>query len=1139
LTKAFFHCACSIDAGDDALRSEDLGIDCFSRLDAQKELLLGPLRSTVEQHCNNLDELLLYTLGKETCDKPNVAIIVTARGRASVAVPPTCSAIEFYSSLRDLSTTGGEANFAGALGLASLLARKAESPRIIGFIAGDLNSSSLSPLNSNKEAKSWAATLSSRIESLPFKGSELTLISFASPLELGTATVHSIESSLGKGKIQWIHSNGNKESYGDDGSSDNLTQFFMDLRLSIGDEAGIPSFIASKTTPEQKSLHVPTPSVLMDTPTPAVAARKNNFQKSGLLQRTSFTCRDACLDVLLHHSRSGLLRSKLPTYSTLAYKASQDQSGTNDNGNLSGSGGLGSFLSSPQGCYIRIMPQPKYRTLLTLKGALMMSRAGYETAPLQIATKVAAMTATITRQLVQPTLTSGNTKDTPSLERGRSRPRRLGRGPLGTIKILQNMNHPEMLLLTWMSSGKSQSSSSEEKKSSKPSCNGNNDNGVSSSSLGDASAAVNGISATDTSYRTPEPFNMFSSRPPVTLASIVQSLRGGGGGGSGSAHARKGGIETALQNPFEHDGWEYWAQGQPVPFDYMTVLTPPAASANSYSSASFVAPGSGSGSGGVTVVDKTLEIVAGVNNRNIGNGGSNVKVYEKGYSLLFNTPQISTSITASISPSFGTGTENVGGGGGGNCAGMTSCGVIPPIWIPTGTVTEAPAEQEEEAEVPAPGISFERKLGSRQKAPGSAILVHKKKTTRTGSPIAADATPSIFISILRNAVFIPTFMVFLTLQVVQMLLNFFRNRGKQAFRIVSTRASTEDLHPASTMQVQIEERKLALENVQETSPPARHIPSFFPSLKYPLSEDSLVHLKNSQHLENELSSLMTSPPWVSITDVVQSIRDAVASNNSTISTTGDGRQNANRTNKEITSVAHPGAIILGPLDPAAVSYLINQQQEQQQVRSSADGETKSAVEDYRQASSLQQQQQQVQQQQETTVAASDTTTFRKAITIKAGLIAVADAAAKSDSSRSGDYSKPIEIASTSHSIDIPLINGSKNRRSRKIAITTGGSDSAASGAVAVTMNGRQLPLSASPSTTCLDIDATERAVPREASLPVPIPCSNTFVEQEGENEEEVKLPLTPPGSVTATVVAGARASGLGGSGPPPNPDTAE
>lgn len=1136
-----------IDAGEDALRSEDVGPDGFSRLDAQKELLLGSVRSTLTQHCNNVDNLLLYTLGEETYHKANVAIIVTARGRASVALPPTCSAIEFYSCLRDLSTTGGETNFAGALGLASLLAHKAGSPRIIGFIAGDLNSSMLSPSsNSNKDAESLAVTLSSRVESLPLHGSELTLISFASPRELDTPALHSLELSLGKEKIRWVHSKGNKES-----GCDNYSQFLMDLKLCIGDEAGIPSFIASKSTPEQELNEETTPPV---TTASTSSTRKVDFQKSGPLQRSSFTCRDSSLDVLLHHSRSGLLRSKMPTYSTLAAKASQGQS-ANNIGMKSGSRGSGSseFLSTPHGCYIRIMPQPKYRTLLTFKGALMVSRGGYETAPVQIATKLAAMTATISRQLVQP-----STNGTSSVGRGKTRPCKLGRGPLGVIKILQNMNHPEMLLLTWMPSGKIESSSGKLKPKSSPPRTANNEVPPSSP----VTADLNGSSsATDKKYPIPEPFNMFSGRPPVTLASLIQTLRGRVGTG----------IESAVQNPFEHDGWEYWAQGHPAPFHYMTVLSRPGGSlSNSSTGASSpsLCSGSSGGGGGVTVVEKTLEIVAANSNSNdrgstsSSTSSSDLKVYEKGYSLLFNTPHSTTSIAASSSVE--TGINIVGGGGGGStCAGITSSGDIPPIWIPTGTTTEEPAEEEEEEdEVQAASIAFEGRFGTRKKAQGTSISVNEKSTpTRASSTTAAEFMPSIVTSIVSIAVFISTFLGLCTLLGVQVVLSVFSNLGKQAARMVLTGAPADDQHPVRSMEgVNDEHGKQAVQNVQETSPPPLRLPSFSPSLEYPLSEDFLLRLKSRQHIENALSSLMMSPPWVSIADVVQSIRDAVASNNNNnnngtivgssgigkakeASSTGRGINGANNnTNQEITSAAHPAAIILGPLDPAAVSYLLKlqqaqqqhmlhhhhhqlQQQQKQEVHSrGVNGGTQHVVEEYTQTNSLQHRH----QPQTEAATASDTTNRSKSI--KAGLNDSAESLDKSATSCGGDTSRPIDIASNSNGITIPLGSRNTSNTARKISITMG--ESAASGEVAVTVNGRQLPLSSSTSTACLDIDATERA-----SLPIPIPCSNTFVEQDGEDEEEVKM--TPPGAVTSSVVAGARANGLEGSAPPPKTDTAE
>jgi hypothetical protein len=1166
VTRAFLHYACSIDAGEDALRSEDVGFDGFSRLDAQKELLLGPVRSTLEQHqCNNLDSLLLYTLREETYHKANVAIIVTARGRASVVVPPTCSAIEFYSCLRDLSTTGGETNFAGALGLASLLARRAVSPRIIGFIAGDLNSSSVSPFSiSTTKAKSLAATLTSRVDSLPFKGSELTLISFASPLELGTETVSVLESSLGKEKIRWVHADGKKENNfcgggGGGGLDDTLTQFLMDLKLCIEDEADIPSFIASKTTPEPEFTEEPAPSVINTPPLP-VTAGKIHCHKSGLLHRSSFSCRDSCLDVLLHHSRSGLLRSKLPTYSTLAYKASQDQSA--NSGGASNNGGSNPVLLAPQACYIRIMPQPKYRTLLTLQGALMLSRAGFETAPLHIATRLATVTATTTRQLVQPTQT--NAKNSPFLGRGRSRPSKLGRGPLGVVKILQNINHPEVLLLTWM-----------------PVC------GTHSGGIGNADVHGSSSAAVDTStypIPEPEPFDMFSGRPPVTLASILQTLSGGD---SKSTHARGGGIESALQNPFEHDGWEYWAQGQPhSPFHFTAVLTQPAAAttaaagspSNLSTSASYTDPGNNSG-GGVTVVEKTLEIVGTGNNNNNNTGGAGNLVYEKGYALLFNTPPISTSSAASSS-NFDWGSDIVGGA----CVGITSSGNIPPLWIPTGTgLTDAPAEEhfqkrkeEEEENGSAPCTPFERKLNNASKKDldlGSSILL---VTEKRDSTTAVHFISSMFISILSNTVFISTCVVFFTLQIVHALLRMFWKHGKHASKMAPT-GSHQDLRTlhkccASRLHVVKTEERVkhaVVQTVREkTSPPPRHIPSIFSSsLKYPLSQDSLVQLLKTRHrLENELSSLMTSPPWVSITDVVQSIRDAVTSNNctttgSTTSTIGIGTSKAARSsptmsggrhgattstttttttmNKENTSASHPASIILGPLDPAALSYLMKQQQ-QQQVGShirSTDGKFQSAVEDYRDVASLQQQQQQKQQMM---VAASGTTTQ----TIKARFqIDVARAMVTTDSTLIRGNSNPIKSASTSTNsmdIDIPLRRECK--RARQITITTGSSSAdSASGRVAVMVNGRQLPVSASPSTACMqNIAATAgRVLPGEGSLPIPIPCSNTFVKQEGEAEEEVKMPLTPPGAVTVSVVTGARASGLEGSAPPPNPDTAE
>jgi hypothetical protein len=367
LKTIFFHYICRLDAGEDALRSEDVGLDAFSRLDAQKECLIGPVRCTIEQQINKNEDLQLYTLGEETYHKANVAIIVTSRGRASVALPPTCSAIDFYSCLRDLSssttTTGGETNFPSALGLASLLARKAVSSRIIAFVAGSSLSPSSHPSrdgssNNKDAADSLAVTMSARVESLPFKGSELTLVSLASPLELGSATVHALESSVGKEKITWGHLM-NKNHGEQNAGGGSLTQFWMEFKLSIGDEAGIPSFIASKSVPEQQKLVIDqeaTPSVpatATATATATTANKKVNFKKSGPLQRSSFTCRDSCLDVLLHHSRSGLLRGKMPTYSTLASKVDQKAA----NGSSSGSGGR-ALLSTPHGCYIRIMPQP-------------------------------------------------------------------------------------------------------------------------------------------------------------------------------------------------------------------------------------------------------------------------------------------------------------------------------------------------------------------------------------------------------------------------------------------------------------------------------------------------------------------------------------------------------------------------------------------------------------------------------------------------------------------------------------------------------------------------------------------------------------------------------------------------------------
>jgi hypothetical protein len=1066
----------------------------------------------------------LYTLGQNTYHKANVAVIVTGRGRASVALPPTSSAKQFYSCLRNLETTagGGDTNFPNALGLASLLARKATSPRIIAFIAGR-DPFALSSSSSKNKEEILTASLQSRIES--FNGSELTVVCFASHVELGKVSSDMLESAFGKEKIVWADIlTGNsttvvKEKCHGPHQMDSGEPYFMNFMLLVGDKATIPNFIASQSAPSPP----PPPrtsnsTTTTTTTTTTTAAKKINFQKSGPLQRSSFTCRDSCLDVLLHHSRSGLLRSRMPTYSTLAFKAAQDAQG-------GASGGSGNALiSTPYGCYIRIMPQPKYRTILILDGALMLSRGGFEVAPLQMAAKLAAMTAASTRQLVVQDAAQQQQ------QRGlRSRPAKLSRGPMGVVRILQNLSHPEILLLTWTPA----SEPSEESKK-KSSSSGNSDQSTDSAT-----------SSTAMKCPIPEPFNMFSGRPPVTLASLIQTLRGGdgGGGASGSSNTNtNNGIENALQNPFQHEGWEYWAHGQPAPFDYMALLTRPAGASITTTEENV----------GVSVVEKVIEVTPAAGHVTAGSGRRNTintrnctpshttrtnstspKEYEKGYTLLFHPQQQPICAGAAHASSIRLSLLNS------TCTFLETDYVItgeeipppPPIWIPLGSATEAEYE--------AAATSGGSTSSSTTTSTGTTTLGDGNNTANTsntnsnsnknGGSGGEKRATSVVTTVVTTIVCVSTLLVSCTLILLQLLLYFVE------FRV--TKQSVVEL----------------TEEKQQISSPQQKVVSLSSPLEHPLSEGNLL-VENLKTIQSTLSSLMRSPPWVSMTEVVQSIRDAVASNNDNSTPFGnstDGGSSNTKKKESSTSSSQPAAIILGPLDPAAISYLMQQQQQYQQRQ---------------------------QQQVNTACAGGDAGASASEPVVEN--VSVQLPGSSSDHSdilrlRQDLKTRLETIAAQVNAISTTSRGSSRNdssdgaemppKRPRKIAIAMG--YSASSGEVAVTVNGRQLPLSSAP-TPSGNLDQSHEAnlvvvankktseeeevrsaeeqatvLERGASLPIPIPCSNALIEQQRgveDEEEEVKMPpLTPPGAVTASVVAGARVGGLESSTPPPNPDTAE
>lgn len=542
--------------------------------------------------------LVLHLLGNSLpgFDVAQVAVIVTCNGKASVALGPTDDASALNSAL-DKLPCGGDSNLAASIGLACLIARRATSPRIFAFVAGPLEFS-----------LDDVQTVKSKLISLP-KAAALTVSCLASAEELGAATAQTLESAFGADRLVWVRPGHAilqsvpqeiydnlvkdrgfelwqlRDTLNEQAQMPNLLSIFIrDDRASsaeidtdrIGARAGTAGMLNSGG---QTPSTFPAPGTLAPgAPGASISPAKQTYARSGPLQRSAFTCRESSLDVLLHYSKSGLLRNRMPTYSTLAQRARTHGTASKE-------------------CYVRVMSQPRYRTLLTLTAAIVQSSRP------DASVNASANAGASTSMNIQ----AGKDKEKMQM---------LRRGPLGTLRILQDLKNASTLVITWApkEENTSTSTSAEGNTTFAPSNsssgmyntnNGstiysttsstvNNGEGVSGSSgIATATAApgarqasnINNEGDAGIASSTPS-MGPFTNMPTQGTTSGASPLSYPGSdapfnmfamqtvGASLLGDYRLVPSGCPVKSPVTMDDWEYWIDGGPVPFRSGRFLLP-------------------------------------------------------------------------------------------------------------------------------------------------------------------------------------------------------------------------------------------------------------------------------------------------------------------------------------------------------------------------------------------------------------------------------------------------------------------------------------------------------------------------------------------------------------------------------------
>ena len=323
-----------LDASENAVRSEDYttGIATQSRWDLQKSCILLQNQPEIASACSPPltapspsppPPLVLHPLGH--LHRPiNIAIIATHTNKAYVLLPPTSDAIAIHTilwggtSTPTIKTSGGISNFRSALSLACLLARSndASSPKIITFIAGPTTFSEQDVDDVVTRLYTAATTTS------PPRPPPLSLMMLASSSyeldSVATDNFNKLIHAVGSGSsIVWCQDLSSVPPRGVDTHNVEVWQLVVD--------GGLPQYIVGcgNTIDGNRSGG----GEQQQGRTSTYNRSHKHQQQFSLLKNVrsvSYSCRESSLDTLLHSSTSGMLRRRLPTYSTIASSLSKN-----------------------------------------------------------------------------------------------------------------------------------------------------------------------------------------------------------------------------------------------------------------------------------------------------------------------------------------------------------------------------------------------------------------------------------------------------------------------------------------------------------------------------------------------------------------------------------------------------------------------------------------------------------------------------------------------------------------------------------------------------------------------------------------------------------------------------------------------